>query len=265
MSDTLTTPVVDVLFRGRPDGLTLRAEGDTGATMFGHFTKFDAWYEIDSWIEGRFLERFALGSFKKTIRENRSSMVSQFDHGYDYNIGDKPLGPIEELREEDEGPYYEVPLLDTDYNRDFVLPALQGRLMDGRTLGSVLGASHRFRPIKDEWDRSPKKSAHNPEGLPERTITEVRLFEFGPVVFPASPHATAAVRGLTDHYFARALERSGRLDEARSALGATIAPAASGTGSTPPDEPQQHSQDHSTRDHSARLMAEVANLRKRTR
>jgi hypothetical protein len=36
--------------------------------------------------------------------------------------------------------------------------------------------------------------------MPERTIREVQLFEFGPVVFPAYPAATAGMRSLTDHY-----------------------------------------------------------------
>lgn len=199
----MDTPV-DNLFRGREHGIDLRADSDVdGSTMFGHFTPFDTWSEIDSWFEGRFLERTVKGAFRKTIRENRDLVKVQFDHGYDMHIGDALLGPIDVLREEDEGPYYEVPLLDTDYNRDRVLPMLQGRLMNGDMRGSVLGASYRFRVVKEEWVRAPQASDHNPEALPERTIREVRLFEFGPVVYPAFPTATAKVRSLTDHYLER--------------------------------------------------------------
>jgi HK97 family phage prohead protease len=197
------TPV-DNLFRGVADGIDLRAETDVdGSTMYGHFTPFDTWSEIDSWFEGRFLERTVKGAFRKTIRENRDQVKVQFDHGFDFNVGDALLGPIDVLREEDEGPYYEVPLLDTDYNRDRILPMLQGRLMSGEQRGSVLGASYRFRVVKEEWVRTPKASDHNPEALPERTIREVRLFEFGPVVYPAFPTATAKVRSLTDHFLER--------------------------------------------------------------
>ena len=141
--------LTDILFRANfaDNGVTLRnATDETDATtMFGYFARYDDWYEIDSWIEGRFVERFASGAFKKTIKENRDNLVSLFDHGYDFQIGDKPLGPIETLRDETEGPYYDVPLLDSDYNRDFVLPALQGRTMDGRTFGSLLGAKEQRR------------------------------------------------------------------------------------------------------------------------
>jgi phage head maturation protease len=216
--------LTDILFRGRfgPEAIALStpeldddeeraAGGDSagGTTLAGVFSRFDAWYPIDSWIEGQFMERTVKGAFRKTIKENRDSMVVAFDHGYDPQIGDKPLGPIEVLRETDEGPYYEVPLLDTDYNRDFVLPALQGRTMDGRQFGSLLGASFRMRVTRDEWVMEPKPSEYNPQGWPERTIRETRTFEFGPVVYPASPAASAGTRGLTDWYHDRHRARSG--------------------------------------------------------
>lgn len=177
--------------------------------MFGHFTPFNQWTEINSWYEGHFLERIAPGSFAKTIQQNRA--VTQFDHGYDVFVGSSVLGPIRTLREEDFGPYYEVPLLDTDYNRDRIVPMLQGRTMSGTSHGSLLGASFRFRVIRDEWNEEPDPSEDNPTGLPERTIREVRLYEFGPVVFPAYPQATAQAstavdgpcRSLTDYYLDR--------------------------------------------------------------
>lgn len=206
----------DDLFRGLVDGLDLRAENPDadGSLMFGHFARFDDWTEIDSWFEGRFLERIATGSFKKSMRERREHIKVQFDHGYDMHVGDSPLGPIDDLREDDQGAYYEVPLLDTDYNRDRVLPLLQGRLMDGDKRGSLLGASFRFRVTREEWNRAPKASDSNPDALPERTIREVTLYEFGPVVFPAYESATAGVRCLTDHYLERRLQRTGNAERA---------------------------------------------------
>lgn len=246
--DPSTTPV-ETLYRGRfdtrhgavPGAIELRDDtGDPAAgdssVMAGVFSRFDSWYEIDSWLEGHFIERTVKGAFKKTIKENRSGIVVSFDHGYDLQLGDKPLGPIEVLEERDDGPYYEVPLLDTDYNRGFILPALAGRTIDGRDMGSTLGASFRFRVLRDEWVMEPAKADHNPDGLPERTIREVRLYEFGPVVYPANPDATAGLRGLTDHYFARSLSRSGRLDRAAAEL-STLVPAGSATGTPPPDAP----------------------------
>ncbi len=261
-------PIVDMLYRGNSDAdaIALRAANVTddpaGSTLFGWFSRFDAWYRIDSYIEGLFLERTVAGSFKDTINKHRSTMVCSFDHGFDPELGDKPMGPIETLREDAEGPYYEVPLLDTGYNRDFILPALQGRTIDGRNLGSVLGASFRMRVTRDEWNMAPKKSTHNPDGIPERTIKEIRLYEFGPVVYPASPTATAGVRGLTDHYFARQLSKDGRAERAIRALGGHISASVEHpTGDETPTASQQHPDGTPIRT-GPEVLALVARLRK---
>ena len=246
MSALLEAPR-DNLFRGLA-GTPILTRGDSldGTTLFGHFTVFDVWTEIDSWYEGRFLERTVAGTFRKTIKENRDRIKVQFDHGYDSHIGSSPLGPIDELREEDEGPYYEVPLLDTDYNRDRILPLLQGRLMDGSHAGSVLGASYRFRVTKEEWVEPTKASMHNPDKLPERTIREVSLYEFGPVPFPAVIQATAGVRSvsLTDHFMERHLARTGQAARAARRLQQIVEPAALGTGTTHHSEPPSALGDH---------------------
>ena len=235
---TLEAPK-DNLFRGLQGvPIELRADSDTaGTTMFGHFTKFDVWNEIDSYFEGRFMERTVPNSFKKTINENLSRVKVQFNHGYDVYVGASVLGPIDVLREDSEGPYYEVPLLDTDYNRERVLPQLQGRLMDGTMTGSVLGSSYRFRVTKEDWHEPAKASAFNPEKLPERTIREVSLYEFGPVVFPAQLEATAGVRSvsLTDHFFELKLQRTGQASRALQSF-SQIA-AAVGTAPTTTAEP----------------------------
>lgn len=240
------------------DAMQLRADDEgNGTTLTGYFSTFGDWYEIDSWLEGQFMERFVKGAFARTISNNRSAMSVGFDHGLDPQIGDKPLGPIDVLREDSAGPYYEVPLLDTDYNRNFVLPALQGRTMDGRLRGSVLGASFRFRVIQDQWNEEPGRSAHNPEGIPERTITEARVFEFGPVVYPANSEATAGVRSMTDDLIARSAHRLGRARQ--------DSPPAIGTGDTA--DPRKHSARTTTQlsREIARVRAEVERIPARTR
>lgn len=179
------------LVRASRAGLEHRADGDGPRTLYGHFTPFDQWSEINSMWEGNFLERTEKGAFSKTIKESRASIRVLYDHGHDPQIGNKPLGPIRELREEEYGPFYEVPLIDTDYNRNFIIPALDAEL---------LGASYRFRVIREEWNEEPGESAHNPKGLPERTIKEAQLYEFGPVTFPAFDGATAKLRSLSDRY-----------------------------------------------------------------
>ncbi len=198
-----TRPPRDDLYRGlRPHGCELRAEGegdDEGPVMVGHFAVFDQWTEICSIFEGHFLERFAPGAFKKTIAENLESMRVLFQHGFDPMLDEKPLGPIRSLEEDSEGDHadgvagvwYEVPLLDASYVRDQVLPGLEKDLY---------GASMRFRVIREEFDREPGESEHNPDGLPERTVKEAQVREFGPVTFPAYEGASAGIRSLTDEF-----------------------------------------------------------------
>lgn len=186
------TPPRDGLIRARTgdnDALELREDEDSKMpTLRGHFATFNEWTEIDSIFEGRFMERIAPGAFKKTFKENRSDIKILFQHGHDPVVGDKPLGPLADLREDDNGAYYEAPLLDTSYNRD-LLPGLEAGLY---------GASFKFRVIKEEFDQEPERSKHNPEGIPERTIQEAQVYEGGPVTFPAYAGATAGVRSMTD-------------------------------------------------------------------
>lgn len=168
------------------------AAADDGlGVMVVRFSVFDTWYEIDSWFEGLFLERTSRGAFTKTMREQRDNIVSLFNHGMDFNIGDKVLGSVTDLREDDDAAVLEANLFDTSYNRD-LLPGIRA---------GAYGSSFMFRVIRDEWNDEPGISESNPRGIPERTIKEVRLFEAGPVTFPANPDATAGMRSMTDAYY----------------------------------------------------------------
>lgn len=177
----------DNIIRAIRPGFELRTAEDGTRTLHGHFARFNEWTEIRSMSEGHFMERIAPGAFKKTFSENRQNMKVLFDHGQDPTVGNKPLGPIRTLEEDEEGARYEVDLLDTEYVRELV-PALEAGL---------LGASFRFRVMREEREDDPRRIS-NDMGLPERTIREASVAEFGPVVFPAYAGATAGVRSLTD-------------------------------------------------------------------
>lgn len=166
---------------------TAVAEDGRLGTLEVDFSRFGAWYEIDSWWEGRFLERVVRGAFAKTIAERGDQVKVLFNHGFDLNIGDKILGVPEVLEERPAAPHLEAGLLDTSYNRD---------LEPGLRAGGY-GSSFMFEVLGERWDREPDKSDHNPDGLPERSLTEVRLFEAGPVTWPANPEATAGLRSMS--------------------------------------------------------------------
>lgn len=171
------------------------AEASDGPRMVGHFATFGQPYEVHSLLEGRFLEQIAPGAFRKTIQKSldgRSPMRVLFDHGQDPQMGNMILGTIESLAEDRTGAAYQVGMFEG-------VPPL---LMSGLRAGAY-GSSFRFSVTSDAWDYHPEPSDANPEAIPERTITEAQVFEFGPVTFPANPNATAGVRSTTDAYYQR--------------------------------------------------------------
>lgn len=186
----------DNLVRARYDdgAASIRSDGDSGSgrTLFGHFAVFDRWTEIDSWYEGRFLERVGDMAFDRTFRERADKIRVLYDHGHDPSIGNKPLGAPDVLRsDKGVGAYYESELFASNYVEE-LMPALRA---------SQLGASFRFRVVAEQWVEPKKESSHNPHKLPERTITDVDLYEFGPVTFPAYDDATAGVRSTGSDAF----------------------------------------------------------------
>lgn len=209
----METPLIDIV-RGLPRAPELRADDDADGddkvmpTLAGHFTVFDAWYEVHSYWEGDFLERIAAGACAETFRAHWDDadphkIKVQFQHGYDTAVGVRLLGKLNVLREDKTGGYYEAPLFDTSYNADLI-PGLEA---------GEYGASFRFRVSAEAWDDDPGVSDHNPKGLPERTITRMDVFELGPVAFGASPVATAGLRAggmrcLTDAYYDQLREAS---------------------------------------------------------
>jgi hypothetical protein len=68
-----------------------------------------------------------------------------------------------------------------------------------------MGASFRFGVRGEDWKAPARATPSNPNKLPERTITDVDLYEFGPVTFPAYASASAGMRSTTDEWIERLL------------------------------------------------------------
>jgi HK97 family phage prohead protease len=171
----VSLPSAQIEFRNeQPDDEN--ADGRLG-TLQGYAAVFNEDTEIDSW-EGRFVERIAPGAFKKTLSDRGDKIKVLFNHGFDPQIGDKPLGRPSIQQEDARGLYVEVPLDDTSYNKDLVASLRSGALD---------GMSFRFSVTRDEWDESRAD-------MPIRTLKEVRLYEYGPVTFPAYEATEAGVR-----------------------------------------------------------------------
>ncbi len=179
------------LYRACYPAVEMRGEfgTETPPTLVGHFAVFNQPTEINSLREGNFMESIAPGAFAKSFRSEHSGNIKAlFQHGRDPQIGDKPLGQITSLQEDDRGAYYEVEMFDTSYNRD-LLPGLRA---------GVYGASFRFQVNREDVNKTPGESPANPRGIPERVVREAHVMEMGPVTFPAYAGATAGIRSITD-------------------------------------------------------------------
>lgn len=170
----MTTAPTDDLVRSVPFALE-RADDEDGLTLAGYAAVFNARTTIDSW-EGLFEEEVAPGAFKKSLRERTPLM--QFDHGHHPMVGSLPIGQIKTLREDAEGLYVEARL----HDNWMVEP-----VRDAIASGAIDGMSFRFSVVQEKWsDRAGM--------LPLRTLKEVKLFEVGPVVWPAYEQTSVGVR-----------------------------------------------------------------------
>lgn len=181
-----------------------------GRTLQGYAAVFDQPTKISGW-EGEFEETIARGAFKRTLRA--SWPVMQFDHGNDKRTGSVPIAAIEDLREDDEGLFVRARM----FNNEVVEPIRQA--VAGK---AIRGMSFKFRVTGERWldsageavtddDLSALLDDPGERGPIRREITEVDLFELGPVVFPAYTQTSVGVRGR------------GRFDPSQLALRGVIA------------------------------------------
>ena len=174
-------PPRDDLYRAMQGGIT----SEDGKTLTIRLAPHDQWAEIQSVSEGHFMERFSRTAYRKTMAENPPKIL--FQHGKDPEIGEKPIATTDEVGEDATSPYARGQILDG-------VPEL---VVDGIRKG-VYGASHRFSVVRESWVDKPVGGAHNPAKIPERTITEARLYELGPVTWPAYAQASVSLRSMTD-------------------------------------------------------------------
>ncbi len=158
-----------------------RAAVADGRTMHGYPIVFNTPTIINS-REGHFEERIAPGAVNQTLKVGRDEVRVLFNHGMDPSIGDKPLGKATVMEPDAHGLRVEVPMSNTSYNDDLIALMRDGALD---------GMSFRFSVQDENWE-------YPEDGLPQRTITQMRLYEFGPVTFPAYQATTVGIRSRDD-------------------------------------------------------------------
>lgn len=126
---------------------------------------------------GSFVEVIAPGAFVDSIKKD--DIRALFNHDPNFVLGRMAAETLT-LKEDKTGLFMEVDPPDAQWARDLVA-SIKRR--------DITGQSFSFRTIKDKWDRKEGR-------VPLRTLLEVKLFDVGPVTFPAYPDTTVAARSL---------------------------------------------------------------------
>jgi phage head maturation protease len=160
------------------------ASEGTGRTLTGTAAVFNRWTEINSAVEGHYLERVSPRAFTKTLNEGRGTALPLLlDHGLHPALGSFLLGELRSVTADASGLRYTAEL-----HRG--LPEL---LVEGLAAGQY-GSSFRARAIKSSVNPHPPASPHNPDRLTEVTRTELMLLDVGPTSLPAYKSTSARLR-----------------------------------------------------------------------
>lgn len=147
----------------------VRAADGEDVRVSGLGIVYDQWTEI--WPG--FMERISRGAVR-----NASTVKSFFNHDPDYVLSTLDSDPALVLRETENGLEYESPIPPTTYGNDLKIN-LQRK--------NVRGSSFAFDVMHDKWTRDEKDVVY-------RDVTDLVLYEVGPVTNPSYIQTTASVR-----------------------------------------------------------------------
>ena len=168
-------PIEDELTERRCSDLDeFRFDADRNE-ITGTAARFGVWSED----LGGFKEKIRQGAFAKTIKEGDIRLL--FNHDPNFILARTSNGTMT-LEEDKRGLQFTASLPNTTYASD---------LKESIRRGDISQNSFGFRTINDKWKISDDRNK-----LDERTLTEVKLFDLGPVTFPAYPQTTVKVRTL---------------------------------------------------------------------
>ena len=147
---------------------------------------------------GNFRETIKHGTFKRALAENQD-VRGLVDHDSSKIIGRTEAGTMT-LVEDEKGLKYSIDVPDTQAGRDVVTSIKRG---------DVSGSSFAFTVVADNW--------RTEDGQEIRELTDVDLFDVGPVAFPAYPATVTAAsfRSLRNHMRPNLERFRTRLDTAK--------------------------------------------------
>lgn len=136
----------------------------------GYGARFGVWSEQ----LGYFREKIQPGAFAKTIKENDIRCL--FNHDANLVLGRSKAKTLE-LSEDEKGLSYRAKLPDTSYAKDLVISIARKDISQN---------SFGFEVVADAWNKDQSR----------RVLEEVKLFDVGPVTFPAYPQTSVSTRSV---------------------------------------------------------------------
>jgi hypothetical protein len=165
-----------------------RAKADAPPVIAGHAARFydesdpDTEFELYADRSMRVVERISPGAFARAVEEDDCRAL--FNHSADMVLGRCSAGTLR-LKEDAKGLRYEIDPPDTQLARD---------LMQSIARGDITGSSFCFDVDGEDFSRS---KADDGSELIVRHVRAAKLYDVGPVTFPAYGGATAGVRAAT--------------------------------------------------------------------
>lgn len=171
--------------RGHQGGVTLESRSEGLPKISGYAAVFyragerGTEYELGPGM----VERIGRSAFDRAIAED--DVRGLFNHDSGMILGRAKSGTLK-LSVDEIGLRYEITPPDTQAARDIV---------ESIRRGDVSGSSFAFQAITSDWERSDDAAKTD-----VRTLTDVRLYDVGPVTFPAYSATETQVRAaLAEH------------------------------------------------------------------
>lgn len=162
----------DFEFRAADDG--------DGLSISGWITRFGEPTVISDWL-GEYTEEIDRKAFDRTLAERGPSKIKmQFDHGHSV-FGSLPIGVWQTIRADRKGLWGEGRIHD-NWHTIPIRAAIESQALDGM--------SFKFKVLGEKWRKAEPGSGK----LDHRVLTEIALFEAGPVVNQAYEGTSVGLR-----------------------------------------------------------------------
>ena len=162
-----------------------RAKGETNAAhIYGRAIVYNAWTTLYESKSYSWREIIRPGAVTKALAE-KQDVRCLFNHNANYVLGRTTSGTLT-LSQDDQGVDMDCEAPDTQLIRDMVLSPMERQDITGQSFAFLIRMGGQKLTIREENDMV----------IEEREITDIDLFDLGPVTYPQYEETTVALRSI---------------------------------------------------------------------